>query len=84
VRTASSLIPDILEKLHIEPVNSGACYGDWIPDPGGGELTSFNPATGEALAKIKTAALADYECVMARAARGDCARNWERTAPAST
>jgi aldehyde dehydrogenase (NAD+) len=68
VRTASSLIPDILEKLHIEPVNSGACYGDWIPDPGGGELTSFNPATGEALAKIKTAALADYEFVMARAA----------------
>jgi aldehyde dehydrogenase (NAD+) len=68
VRIASGLIPDILEKLHIEPVNSGACYGDWIPDPSGGELDSMNPATGETLAKVKTAGMADYECVMARAA----------------
>jgi aldehyde dehydrogenase (NAD+) len=68
VRIASGPIPEILEKLHIEPVNSGACYGDWIPDPSGGELASMNPATDELLAKVKTAGLADYECVMARAA----------------
>ena len=37
-------IPEILEKLHIEPVNSGACYGDWIAEPSGGELESLNPA----------------------------------------
>jgi aldehyde dehydrogenase (NAD+) len=68
VPTASGTIHHLLEKLHIEPVNSGACYGDWIPDPRGGELVSMNPSTGESLAKVKTAGMADYECVMARAA----------------
>ena len=57
-------IREILEKLHIEPVNSGACYGDWIASPSGGELESFNPASGEALAKVKLAGLADYETVV--------------------
>ena len=37
------------------------------PTPGG-ELESHNPATGEPLAKIQLAGLADYEWVMARAA----------------
>jgi aldehyde dehydrogenase (NAD+) len=60
-------IPAILEKLHIEPINSGACYGDWIPDPSGGELESLSPATGEPIAKVQLAGLADYECVMNRA-----------------
>jgi aldehyde dehydrogenase (NAD+) len=68
VPTASYSIPDILEKLHIEPVNSGACYGDWIAEPSGGEMASLNPATGETLAKIRMAGPEDYECVMARAA----------------
>ncbi len=67
VRIAPASIPDILERLHIEPVNSGACYGDWIPSPTGGEMQSFNPATDEPLAKIQMASLADYELVMARA-----------------
>ena len=66
--TASHRITDILEQLHIEPVNSGACYGDWLPETSGPELTSFNPATDEPLAKVKTAGPADYECVVARAA----------------
>ena len=61
------LIPEVLEKLHIEPVNSGACYGDWIASPSGGELESMNPATGEPLAKIQLAGPADYESVVARA-----------------
>ncbi len=61
-------LPDILEKLHIEPVNSGACYGDWIADPSGGMLESLNPATGEPIAKIKMAGPADYECVVEHAA----------------
>jgi len=67
VRTASNPIPDILERLHIEPVNSGACYGDWIASPSGGEMESLNPATGEPLAKIQMAGPADYELVMERA-----------------
>ena len=64
--TAHSQIPDILEKLHIEPVNSGACYGDWIANPSGGQLESFDPATGEVLAKIQLAGPDDYETVVAR------------------
>lgn len=65
---ASNAIPEILERLHIEPLNSGACYGDWIANPSGEELESLNPATGEPLAKVKMAGVADYECVMERAA----------------
>jgi aldehyde dehydrogenase (NAD+) len=68
VRTASSPIPDILEKLHIEPLNSGACYGDWIPNPSGDEIESVNPSTGEVLAKVRLAGPADYDCVVTRAA----------------
>ena len=79
VRTETSSIPDILERLHIEPVNSGACYGDWIPSPSGGEMTSFNPATGEPLAKIQMAGPADYELVMERAS--EAFLDW-RMAPA--
>ena len=36
-------------------MNSGACYGDWIANPSGHELTSINPATDEPLAKVKMA-----------------------------
>ena len=69
MHTASYSIPDILEQLHVEPLNSGACYGDWIAEPSGGELESLNPATGELLAKIRMAGPADYECVMDHAAK---------------
>jgi aldehyde dehydrogenase (NAD+) len=65
--TSTSSVSDILEKLHIEPVNSGACSGDWIPNPSGGEFASINPSTGEPLAKILSAGPADYDTVVARA-----------------
>ena len=65
--TLTPSLTEVLERLEIEPVNSGACYGDWIPNPSGGELESINPATGEALAKVLRAGPADYECVVARA-----------------
>jgi len=68
VRTATYTIPEILEKLHIEPLNSGACYGDWIAAPSGGELQSLNPATDEPLARVNMAGPADYEMVMSQAA----------------
>jgi len=67
VPTLTPSLTEVLERLEIEPVNSGACYGDWIPNPSGGELESINPATGEALAKVLRAGPADYECVVARA-----------------
>jgi aldehyde dehydrogenase (NAD+) len=44
----------ILKALQIEEINPGACHGPdaWIEDPKGKELVSFNPATGEAIAKV--------------------------------
>ena len=60
-------VPNLLENLHIEPANSGACYGDWVPNPSGDEFESLNPATGEPLAKVMGAGPADYELVLARA-----------------
>jgi aldehyde dehydrogenase (NAD+) len=68
VRTVTADIPEILEQLHIEPLNPGACYGDWIPNPSGGELASINPSTGEPLARVRLAGPADYECVVSHAA----------------
>jgi aldehyde dehydrogenase (NAD+) len=67
-------IPEILEKLHIEPVNSGACHGDWIANPSGRELQSISPATGEPIARVKLAGPADYEAVMSRAV--EAFREW--------
>ena len=67
MHTASYSIPDILEQLHVEPLNSGACDGDWIAEPSGAEIESLNPSTGEPLAKVKQAGPADYERILARA-----------------
>jgi aldehyde dehydrogenase (NAD+) len=67
VRIASSPISEILEKLHIEPVNSGACHGDWLATGSGGELQSISPASGGVLAVIQTAGPEDYETVVAHA-----------------
>ena len=64
---ANAFIRDLLERLEIEPVNSGACYGAWISDPSGGELASVNPATGETLARVRMAGVGDYDCVVERA-----------------
>ena len=61
------VIPELLEKLHIEPLNSGACYGEWIADTSGPELASNNPASGEVLARVRMAGPADYERVMTAA-----------------
>jgi aldehyde dehydrogenase (NAD+) len=59
----------LIEKLNIQPVNAGACTGSdgWIKDPKGKELVSYNPATGEALAKIVQATPETYEKVAAAA-----------------
>ena len=59
----------LLEKLNIQPVNAGACTGPngWLTDPAGKELVSYNPSTGEALAKIVQATPATYEKVAAAA-----------------
>ncbi len=57
----------VLDRLGIGDVNSGVCWGEWIARPAGGELVSFNPADGAALAVVNMASARDYEEVMARA-----------------
>ena len=71
----------ILKELGIVDVNPGACYGsdDWIRDPKGKEITSFNPSTGEAIAKVIQATPASYEKVVSAAS--DSFKTW-RTMPA--
>ncbi len=58
----------ILEKLDIKDVNAGACAGpeSWIEDPGGKELVSQNPTTGQPIAKVLQATEKTYENVMAK------------------
>ena len=69
----------VLERLGIEPVNSGACGKDWIVTPGGAELISINPADGSELARVRMASEADYDAVMAQAL--EVFRSW-RMVPA--
>ena len=55
----------LLEKLHIDEVNPGACTGpgDW-PEPGGEELTSYDPTTGLPLARVRMCNATAYERIM--------------------
>ena len=59
----------ILEKLNIQPVNAGACTGadGWLMDKNGKELVSYNPSTGEAIAKVIQATPEAYEKVASTA-----------------
>jgi aldehyde dehydrogenase (NAD+) len=58
----------VLERLGLQPVNSGACGRDWIASPGGATIASTNPADGEELAQIRVASVEDYERVVSDAA----------------
>lgn len=55
----------LLEKLNIADLNRGACTGSdgWI-DTKGPKLTSYNPATGDAIASISQASADDYRAVV--------------------
>ena len=61
------MFEDVLRRLGIKPVNSGAGFGEWIDKPAGPEIVSINPANGQPLARVVSAGLADYEAVVARA-----------------
>lgn len=71
----------ILQKLHIQDVNPGACTGpgSWLEDPAGERLVSYNPATGEPIAAVIQPTPAIYEQVMASAV--SAFRSW-RDVPA--
>jgi aldehyde dehydrogenase (NAD+) len=55
-----------LDSLGISSTNSGAYAGTWL-DTDGRELESENPATGQAIAKIRNASRADYDKVVTAA-----------------
>jgi aldehyde dehydrogenase (NAD+) len=61
-------VPRLLDRLGLSAVNPGASTGRWI-DTHGSELVSFNPATGEPIASVRTANAEDYERVVTEAAR---------------
>ncbi len=71
----------LLAKLGLSEVNPGACTGPggWIEDPAGTPLTSYNPSTGAAIARVVQATNATYEAV-AREAQ-EAFGSW-RTVPA--
>ncbi len=60
-------VHEILGRLSIEPVNSGACWGEWAANPSGGELVSLNPSDGSEIARVRMAGEADYQDVMRHA-----------------
>ncbi len=61
------MFDDVLSRLGIQEVNSGACYGTWIEQPSGGEVVSINPSTGEPIARVLTASEKEYEQVLEKA-----------------
>ncbi len=56
----------LLEKLHIQDLNPGACSGRdaWFEDRQGKELVSYNPTTGEPIARVLQATGATYAKVV--------------------
>src|ERR1022692_169220 len=56
----------VLERLGIEPVNSGACGREWIASPGGPTIASLNPADGQELASVRMASEQDYEAIVSQ------------------
>jgi len=60
-------IAAVLERLGIAEWNSGACWGEWIRQPSGGELVSVNPADGSAIARVHMASERDYDEVVGHA-----------------
>jgi aldehyde dehydrogenase (NAD+) len=59
------MFEDVLNRLGIRDVNSGVCVGpDWLERPGGEELVSVNPSTGQPIARVQTASRDDYDRVV--------------------
>ncbi|NRA95718.1 MAG: aldehyde dehydrogenase family protein [Planctomycetes bacterium] len=62
---------DLLKSLGIDEVNHGAHDGaEWIETPGGDELVSYSPTSGDKLAAIVQANEETYETLMERAQAG--------------
>ena len=69
---------DILEQLNLKADNAGCFDGQWAQSAGE-PIESFNPATGQLIARVHSATSDDYERLMDQAAA--LARQWA-TVPA--
>ncbi|WP_152052446.1 L-piperidine-6-carboxylate dehydrogenase [Tautonia marina] len=72
------MIEDLLRRLGIHDGHSGVWAGSWIDQPGGELIPSINPSTGEPIASIVGASIADYDRAVDRSL--DAFRRW-RTVP---
>jgi aldehyde dehydrogenase (NAD+) len=61
----------LLEKLNLEDVNQGACFGPdhWFGKDGGRELVSYNPTTGDAIASVIQATPEVYQQISSKSAQ---------------
>ncbi|MBC7853739.1 MAG: aldehyde dehydrogenase family protein [Pirellulaceae bacterium] len=59
------LLAEVLSRLGIRDVNSGVFAGEFVSQPGGAEMASVNPATGETIAHVRSGSRADYERAVA-------------------
>jgi aldehyde dehydrogenase (NAD+) len=71
-------VPALLGRLEINRIHPGAWSGSkgWSSAPEGAELAITSPASGELIATVRAATLADYEDVIATAATA--AAHWRQ------
>ena len=62
-------VSGVLDRLGIQHANSGACWGEWIERPTGGDLVSISPIDGTELARIRMAGEKDFDEVVDQAHR---------------
>jgi aldehyde dehydrogenase (NAD+) len=61
------MFDELLSRLGLLDIQSGACGNDWIDPPGGAEIVSTNPSTSEPIARVRTASVDDYDRIVERA-----------------
>jgi len=62
----SARVRQILDRLGIRAVNSGASAGEWMDTPGAKELISLSPIDGSEIARVRLAGSAACERVIAK------------------
>jgi len=69
---------NLLEKLKIQEINTGACAGPeaWFEDSKSEEIVSYNPTNGQPIAKIMQATADTYEQVIQKSV--DAFRKWRQ------
>jgi aldehyde dehydrogenase (NAD+) len=73
---ATDSAAEILAALGIQDTNPGAFGGSWL-ETGGPLIESLNPATGEVIARVRSATAEDYERVAASSVRAfEAWRTW--------